>query len=329
MRSRAAPLGRGRSRTVGFGNSTGRHRVRVGIDIGGTKIAGSMVDADGQERAAARRPVPQDYAATLEAVHELVAELARQAGAPAASVGVGVPGNVDKGKGSLRLGNCWWLADRPFRDDLGSRLGLPVRLANDADCFALSEAVDGAGAGAHSVFGMILGTGVGGGFVVEGRLLTGCLGIAGEIGHVPLPRGTPEELAAGPCSCGRHGCVETLLSGPSLSRDFARATGRPALAVPEIAAGAERGEPECLAALERYEDRLGRVLALLANILEPDVIVLGGGVSNIARLYEHLPGLMLPHVFGGRCETRVVRNIHGDSSGVRGAARLFAATEVT
>lgn len=305
-------------------------RVRVGIDIGGTKIAGTVIDAQGQELASARCPVPHDYAGTIEAVRGVVADMARQAGIAATCVGVGVPGNVDKGKGSLRLGNCWWLADRPFRDDLSAALGLPVRLANDADCFALSEAVDGAGAGATSVFGVILGTGVGGGFAVDGRLVTGCLGIAGEIGHMPLPRGTAEELAVGPCSCGRHGCVETLLSGPSLSRDYARATGRAeGPSVQEIAAAAARGEADALAALDRYEDRLGRTLAVLVTLIEPDVIVLGGGVSNIARLYDHVPALMLPHVFGGRCETRLVRNMHGDSSGMRGAARLFGPEELT
>ena len=303
--------------------------MRVGIDIGGTKIAGSMIDAEGRERAAARRPVPQDYAATIAAVREVLADLARQAGAEATAVGVGVPGNVDKGRGSLRFGNCFWLHEKPFRDDLSAALGLPVRMANDADCFALSEAVDGAGAGAHSVFGVILGTGVGGGFVVDGRLVTGCLGVAGEVGHVPLPRGTPEELATGPCSCGRYGCTETLLSGPSLSRDFARATGREALPVQEIVSGAEQGDADCTAALDRYAERLGRMLALLVNIVEPDIIVLGGGVSNIARLYHAVPALMLPHVFGDRCETRLVRNMHGDSSGVRGAARLFSSSEVS
>jgi fructokinase len=303
-------------------------RVRVGIDIGGTKIAGTIVDATGAERAAARCPVPHDYQGTIEAVRGVIADMARQAGVRASCVGVGVPGNVDKGKGSLRFGNCWWLADRPFRDDLAAALGVPVRLANDADCFALSEALDGAGAGAHSVFGVILGTGVGGGFAVDGRLVTGCLGIAGEIGHVPVPRGTPEELATGPCSCGRHGCIETLLSGPSLARDHARAAGlNEPITVPEIAALALRGDGHAEAALQRYEDRLARSLSVLVNIIEPDVIVLGGGVSNLARLYDNLPALMLPHVFGGRCETRVVRNLHGDSSGVRGAAGLFAPSE--
>lgn len=304
--------------------------MRVGIDIGGTKIAGTVIDAAGRDLAAARCPVPQDYAGTIEAVRGLVADMARTAGVAATCIGVGVPGNVDKGRGSLRFGNCRWLADRPFRDDLAAALGLPVRLANDADCFALSEAVDGAGEGAHSVFGVILGTGVGGGLAVDGRLVTGCLGLAGEIGHIPLPRATAAELETGPCSCGRNGCVETLLSGPSLSRDYARATGRAeGPSVQAIAAAAEQGEADALAALDRYEDRLGRTLAVLVNLIEPDVIVLGGGVSNIARLYDHVPALMLPHVFGGRCETRLVRNRHGDSSGMRGAARLFGSQEVT
>lgn len=305
--------------------------MRVGIDIGGTKIAGAMMDARGRVVAEARRPSPRgDYRGTLEAIADLVAGLSREAGVAAGRVGVGVPGNVDRAAGTLRLGNAAWLSGAPFRDDLAATLDLPVRLANDADCFALSEAVDGAGAGAQSVFGVILGTGVGGGFVVGGRLNAGPVGIAGEWGHAPMPRGTAEELAAGPCSCGRHGCIETLLSGPSFRRDHALGCGIAPDEAPqpeEITAAAAEGDPAAAAALGRYVERLGRALALLVNVLEPDVIVLGGGMSNTTALYAAVSERMLPHVFGGRCATRVLRNVHGDSSGVRGAARLWSEEE--
>ena len=303
--------------------------MRIGFDIGGTKIAACAMGDDGQLLGSARVPAPRgDYDGTLAALVGLADDVARQAGAVARCAGVGVPGNVDKGRGTLRLGNAWWLADRPFRDDVARALGIPVRLANDADCFALSEAVDGAGAGCHSVFGVILGTGVGGGFAVDGRLVTGCLGIAGELGHVPMPRADADELARGPCSCGRHGCIETLLSGPSLARDFTLVTGRVVASAHELVALAAAGDPEAEAALTRYEERLGRVLGLLVTLLEPDVIVLGGGVSNIDRLLRHVPAQILPHVFGDRSETRVLRHHHGDSSGMRGAARLFTSEEM-
>lgn len=304
--------------------------MRIGFDIGGTKIAACALADDGRLLGTARVPAPRgDYDGTLDAMRTLAGEVAGQAGVAARAAGIGVPGNVDKGRGTLRLGNAWWLADRPFRDDAARVLGVPTRLANDADCFALSEAVDGAGAGCHSVFGVILGTGVGGGFAVDGRLVTGCLGIAGEIGHVPMPRASEEELARGPCSCGRHGCIETLLSGPSLARDFTFVTGRAVTSANELAALAASGDPEAEAALARYEERLGRSLAMLVNLLEPDVIVLGGGVSNIDRLLRHVPAQILPHVFGDRCETRVLRHHHGDSSGMRGAARLFTPEETS
>lgn len=299
--------------------------MRFGIDIGGTKIAGAALDAGGAIVASARRPnPPTDYRAALGAIVEVVDELARATGVRPRRLGVGICGLVERAPGSVRFGNATALTGRPLRDDLAAATGAEVRLANDADCFALSEAVDGAGSGAGSVFGLILGTGVGGGFVHRGRLVTGARGVAGEVGHIPMPRGDAGELARGPCSCGRHGCVETLLSGPSLAADYARAEGLAAAPDPrEIAARAEAGEAGALAALDRYADRLARLLAVIVNLVEPDVVVLGGGVSNVGRLYEAVPPLLGAHVFGGATDMRLARNVHGDSSGVRGAAWLW------
>lgn len=301
--------------------------LKFGVDIGGTKVAGAAIDAAGRDVATARLPNPRgDYAGTIAAVRDVVAEVGRAAGTMPERLGVCVSGNVVAASGEVRLGTARWINHHPFRDDIAAATAVPVRLANDADCFALSEAVDGAGAGARSVFGVIIGTGVGGGFVVDGRLIAGKQGIAGEWGHVPLPRASAAELAAGPCSCGRHGCIETLLAGPSLAADFARETGIGRDAAPDARALAERaaaGDAAAEAALGRYEERLGRALAMLVNILEPDVIVLGGGLSNLARIYVNTPSLIAPHVFGDRLETALLRNAHGDSSGVRGAARLW------
>jgi predicted NBD/HSP70 family sugar kinase len=298
--------------------------IRYGVDIGGTKVAAAAIDDAGRRLDETRTPIPrEDYEGTVEAVRSVVRELASRIGAPLERLGVCAPGIVEAAAGRISLGNTDWLRGRPFRDDVAAAVGAPVRLANDADCFALSEAADGAGQGAASVFGVILGTGVGGGFVVGGRLVSGPRGIAGEIGHVPLPRGSAEELAAGPCSCGRRGCVEALLSGPSLTRDFRAVSGREAADARAVAALAEAGDADACAAFARYEDRLARALAMLVNLVEPEAIVLGGGVSNVGRLYENVPALMVPHVFGGVCATRLARAQHGDSSGVRGAARLW------
>ncbi|MGF1659904.1 MAG: ROK family protein [Rubrimonas sp.] len=299
--------------------------MQFGIDIGGTKIAGAVLDAQGAEIAAARRPNPRgDYPAALAAVAEVVTEMAAQCGARPDRIGVGICGIVDAARGEVRFGNAPWLTGRPLRDDLETALGAKVRLANDADCFALSEARDGAAAGANSAFGLILGTGVGGGFAHRGVLVTGARGVAGEIGHVPMPRADADELSRGPCSCGRHGCVETLLSGPSLGADYARAAGLATAPDPRaIAARAEAGEAQAEAALARYVERLARVLGMLANLIEPDVVVLGGGVSNIDRIRRDAEPLVAAHVFGGATDMRLLRNVHGDSSGVRGAARLW------
>jgi fructokinase len=301
--------------------------VRFGIDIGGTKIAGAAIDASGRAVATARRANPRDdYPGALDAIASVVDDLARETGSRPDRLGVGICGNVDMAAGSVRFGNARWLTGRPLRDDLESAIGARVRLANDADCFALSEAVDGAGAEAVSTFGLILGTGVGGGFVHRGRLVTGARGVAGEIGHVPMPRADAEELERGPCSCGRFGCVETLLSGPSLSADYAIAEGIAPHEAPDpraIAARADAGEAAAEAALGRYTERLARVLGMLVNLVEPEVVVLGGGVSNIDRIYAETPPLTPQHVFGGATVMRLARNAHGDSSGVRGAARLW------
>ena len=301
--------------------------MKFGIDIGGTKIAGAVLGSGGETLAATRLPNPRgDYRGAIANIAAVVDRLSAETGVRPQRLGLCVSGNVARADGTIRLGTAWWLRDRPFRDDIGAATGAEVRIANDADCFALSEATDGAGAPYRTTFGVILGTGFGGGFVVSGRLVTGPLGIAGEWGHVPMPRGSAEELAAGPCSCGRHGCVEALLAGPGFAREFARVERIPEAEGPpaeEIVARAESGEPAAAAALERYEERLGRVLALLINLVEPEAVVFGGGLSNVERLWRNAGAHIGAHVFGGRWETALLRNVHGDSSGVRGAARLW------
>jgi fructokinase len=296
--------------------------IRIGIDLGGTKTEIVAIGADGAELLRRRRDTPQgDYAATLALVVDLVLEAERDLGA-SATVGVGMPGALSAATGLVKNANSTCLIGRPLREDLSAALAREVRLANDANCFALSESVDGAGAGAGVVFGVILGTGVGGGIVVGGRVLAGANGIAGEWGHNPLPLPAGHDLPLPPCYCGRAGCVETYLSGPGLARDHARMGGG-ALTAVEIAQRAGAGDAACEATLVRYEARLARALAQVINILDPDVIVLGGGLSAIARLYDNVPRLWAPHVFSDRIDTRLVRNCHGDSSGVRGAAWLW------
>ncbi len=304
--------------------------VRIGIDLGGTKIEAIAVSPAGAEIARRRVPTPRDYAASLDAIADLVGELERAAGAPG-TVGVGIPGTVVPRTGLVKNANSTWLNGRPLRHDLEERLGRPVRLMNDANCFALSEATDGAAAGAHVVFGVILGTGVGGGIVVDGRCLAGANLIAGEWGHNPLPWLTSDEQPGPPCYCGKRGCVETWLSGPGVERDHARHTGL-TLSGAEIARAAESGDAGAVATLARYHDRLGRALASLINVLDPDVVVLGGGMSNIAGLPEATSALLPRYLFAAGATsdpvaTRVVRAAHGDSSGVRGAAWLWPASE--
>jgi fructokinase len=298
----------------------------LGIDFGGTKIEGVVLDAEGKERARARVPTPRhDYDACIGAIHHLALDLEGRVGGRIAQLGICVPGAVDRETGRVSGGNATWISGRDFRADLVAALDRPVKVANDADCFALSEATDGAGAGAPVVFGAILGSGVGGGIVVRGQLVEGANAIAGEWGHMPLPAPRDDERPGPVCSCGIPGHVESWLSGRSLAADYARRVGRdPAEAppAPEVIARAASGEVAAEETLRRFEDRLGRALAVIVNLLDPDVIVLGGGLSNVARLYETVPPRIATHVFGGRFSTRLARNRHGDSSGVRGAAWL-------
>lgn len=292
------------------------HYTRIGIDLGGSKIELLALDPDGREVFRKRVPTPQgDYAATVQAVVSLVGQAEGELRTKA-SIGIGIPGALSLATGLLKNANSTCLIGRPLKQDLEKALNREVRLANDANCFALSEAVDGAGQGAEVVFGVILGTGVGGGIVVQGRVLTGPNAIAGEWGHNPLPLPRKEDLPPPDCYCGRKGCIETYLSGPGLARDHLAATG-------------ERLSPEEIFSSEnstkaRYEERLARALASVINVLDPDVIVLGGGISNIGRLYANVPLLWQPYVFSDRVATRLVRNVHGDSSGVRGAAWLWS-----
>ncbi|WP_183437492.1 ROK family protein [Methylobacterium sp. R2-1] len=301
-------------------------RLRIGIDLGGTKIAGIVLDADRATRAETRVPTPRgDYAGTLDAIGGLVAELERQAGAAGASVGVGMPGAISRATGLIKNANSVWLNGRPFAQDLAIQLGRPVRVENDANCLAVSEAVDGAGAGEAIVWAIILGTGVGSGIALRGQALTGRNAIAGEWGHNPLPQPRDDERPGPACYCGRHGCIETWLSGPGLAADFFRSTGE-RRSGEEIVARAQSGDAAAAAAMARHRDRLGRGIAHVVNILDPDVIVLGGGLSRVEGLVAALPGAIAPHVFSDAFDTPVRASLHGDASGVRGAAWLWGTT---
>jgi fructokinase len=296
--------------------------IRIGIDLGGTKIEGIALDSAGSIAARRRVTTPRgDYAATVEAVANLAEQLEREAGARA-TVGVGMPGVVSPATGLVKNANSTWLIGRPFAADLSSRLGREVRCANDANCFALSEAVDGAGAGARSVFGVIVGTGTGGGVVVNRHVLTGANAIAGEWGHNPLPWPRDGEWPGPPCYCGRTGCIETFLSGPGLARDYAAGGGEPCDAA-EVVPRAAAGDAAAEQSVRRYEGRMARALASVINVVDPDVIVLGGGLSNLDRLYANVPAQWVPYVFSDTVTTRLVKAAHGDSSGVRGAAWLW------
>lgn len=294
--------------------------MRIGIDLGGTKIEGIALADSGEIVARRRVATPRDYAATIDALVELVLEIERCTGEQS-SVGIGIPGAATP-TGLIKNANSTWLIGQPLGADLERRLRRPVRLKNDANCFAISEAADGAGAGADVVFGVILGTGVGGGIVVGGRSLDGPNLIAGEWGHNSLPWMSADELPGPVCYCGRRGCIETFLSGPGLERDYRDTTGV-ALTSQAITSSAARGDAPAMAAMERYHSRLARALASVINVLDPDVIVLGGGMSNVAGLSETVVPLLPPYVFSDSVKTRVVRNMHGDSSGVRGAAWLW------
>ena len=295
-------------------------KTRIGVDLGGTKIE-AIALAGGAERFRRRISTPRgDYAGTLEAIAAIAAEAEQAAGR--GTIGIGMPGAISPATGLVKNANSTWLNGRPLRDDLIRRLGREVRFANDANCFVQSEATDGAGAGARIVFGVIIGTGTGGGIAIDGRAIEGANAIAGEWGHNPLPWPERDEWPGPACYCGRTGCVETFLSGPALTREHQRASGE-CLEPSAIAARAEAGDRTAAATLERYEARLARALASVVNVVDPDVIVLGGGVSNIRRLYDRVPQLWGPNVFSDHVATRLAPAKHGDSSGVRGAAWLW------
>jgi fructokinase len=300
--------------------------MRIGVDLGGTKIEAVALARDGRELARQRLATPRhDYEATLQAIATLVAGLERATG-ETGTVGVGMPGTLSPATGLVKNANSTWLNGRAFDRDLAQALGRVVRCANDANCFALSEATDGAAKGARVVFGVIVGTGTGGGIVVDGRVLMGPNAIAGEWGHVPLPWPKDEERPGPACYCGKSGCVETYLSGPGLARDYHEATGSELDAV-AIAERAASGDAAAEAALARYEDRMARALATVLNVLDPDVVVLGGGMSRLARLYESVPRLWQSWAFSDRVTTTLRPPLHGDTSGVRGAAWLWGRDE--
>ncbi|OBS10056.1 ROK family protein [Acidihalobacter prosperus] len=295
---------------------------RLGVDLGGTKIEVAVLDPDGHECLRRRVPTPQgDYAGTVEVVGELV-ESAEQALGVRCTVGVGTPGAISPASGLIKNANSTCLNGRALGEDLACRLGREVRLANDANCLALSETADGAAAGAASVFAVILGTGAGGGIVVGGRLLTGANAIAGEWGHNPLPWPRDEERPGPACYCGRRGCLETFVSGPGLARDHAAVTGV-GLDAPAVVQQAAAGDRTAQATLDRHADRLARGLAMVINVLDPEVIVLAGGLSNLPGLCAAVSGRWGRYVFSDRVDTRLTTARHGDSSGVRGAARLW------
>ncbi len=298
--------------------------MRIGIDLGGTKIEGIALAHDGATLANRRIDTPREYEATVDAIAGLVSDLERDAGARG-SVGIGIPGAITPA-GVVKNANSTWLIGQPLGAALEQRLGRPVRLMNDANCFALSEASDGAAAGAECVFGVIIGTGVGGGIVMNGRVHVGANLIGGEWGHNALPWPTAYELPGPPCYCGRAGCIETWCSGPALARDHEHVTGQLMDGRAIVRAAAE-GDASARATLDRHHERLARGLASVVNVLDPDVIVLGGGLSNIPGIADAVAQRMPPWVFSDTLTTRVVRHIHGDASGVRGAAWLWRVGE--
>lgn len=302
--------------------SAGQMSVRIGIDLGGTKIEGVAMTEAGAEVARHRMPAPRgDYTASVAAICDLVERL-DQTAAQQGTVGIGMPGSLSPATGLVGNANSTWLNGQPLQRDIEARLGRPVRLANDANCFALSEAVDGAGASARLVFGVIMGTGCGGGIVHERRVVDGPLGVGGEWGHNPLPWAAPDEHPGPLCWCGRRGCMETWVSGPALAADHVRATGVP-LSPEEIAAEAELGNSEAQATIDRHASRLARGLAGIVNVLDPDVIVLGGGLSRLGHLYARLPELMSSHIFSDHVSVTIRPPRWGDAGGVRGAAWLW------
>jgi len=297
--------------------------MRTGVDLGGSKIEALVLDPQGREHARRRVPTPAgDYDGTVRSIVDLVHQVEAEAGCGATRVGMGIPGAVSPASGMIKNANSTWLIGRPFDRDLSKALQRPLRLANDANCFALSEATDGAGAGADSVFGVILGTGVGGGIVIKGSLHAGPDLIAGEWGHVPLPWPEPDDAMPPTCYCGKRGCIETHVSGPALSRAHQQVTGD-LLSPAQLEHRAADGDAAAEDSLRRYERALAKALAMVITILDPEVIVLGGGVSNLQRLYVNVPAMWSDYVFSDHVATQLLPARHGDSSGVRGAAWLW------
>ncbi len=301
--------------------------TRIGIDLGGTKIAAIALDGEDNVLAEKRIATPrEDYHGTIEAIAHLVDDLQKMVGKQG-SIGMGMPGSISPATGFVQNANSTWLNGRALHKDLSARLSRPIRLANDANCFALSEAIDGAGSGANSVFGVILGTGCGGGLVVNEKIINGPRGIGGEWGHNSLPWPKPDELPGPNCWCGRYGCMESWVSGPALAKDYCGQTGEIASAE-DIAAKAQLGEKEAQKALDRHASRLARGLAMVINIFDPEVIVLGGGLSQLSHLYQDLPKRISPHIFADHDHVIIRPPEHGDASGVRGAARLWDETRL-
>jgi fructokinase len=296
--------------------------MRIGIDLGGTKIEGIALDNDGAVRCRERINTPRDdYHATVHAICHLIQAIETHTGEQG-TIGIGIPGTISPATGLVKNANSTWLIGQPLNRDLEQRLHRPVRIANDANCFAVSEATDGAAAGREIVFGVIIGTGTGGGICINGRPVVGANAISGEWGHNPLPWPLPEELPGPSCYCGLRGCIETWLSGTGFANRFHEETGKN-MTAPEIIELAEQGDKQAEHAMRKYEHRMARSLAGIINIIDPDVIVLGGGMSNINRLYDTVPKLWGDYVFSDRVDTRLVPPKHGDSSGVRGAAWLW------
>jgi fructokinase len=295
--------------------------MKIGLDLGGTKIEAAAVDSEGKIHFRRRVPTPRDYSSLVKSVADLGREAANQSGAPA-RLGIGMPGSESPATGLIRNSNTTFLNGMPLKRDLEAAFGGPIRLANDANCFALSEATDGAGAGAASVFGVILGTGCGGGVVVSGKLIEGANGIAGEWGHTPLPWQSDEEHPGPTCFCGRQGCLELWLSGTGFELDYQRLSGKE-LEAPDIAALARQGDIIAANTVDRHADRLARALAVVADIFDPEVMVLGGGLSNLEEIYPKTSALLPRYAFSDCYRPRILKNKHGDSSGVRGAAWLW------
>ena len=297
-----------------------RENLRIGIDLGGTKIEAAVLDGEGRFVDRRRVPNPRDYGAMLEAIAGLVDAAEAATDHSFDRLGIGIPGSPSPATGLIRNANSTWMNGHALGRDLEHRLGRPVRMANDANCMALSEATDGAGRGARSVFGVILGTGCGGGLVLDGKLIEGQNGLAGEWGHIPLPVARPDEDST--CWCGRRNCLETWISGSGLARDHAAVTGQ-SLSAHDLIAAARAGDADAEASLDRHRDRLGRGLAMVINLIDPEVIVIAGGLSNVPEIVDGALEALRPHIFSDVVTTQVRRADHGDSSGVRGAAWLW------